>query len=314
MVESVVSHSGFWPEAIIAVSHWLYFDRSKGAPDERASEVRQLYTVLLPVDPVDLTVLYTHGWQTDLKDPDSNYARDLGTKLDFEYSMRHAISLAQTIAQDKSLTRRAVEQMACKQAHGISAFTNALMRKVAEPMAVFKHAIVTVEASSEEPNHGFFGGLISGAHERDPVLAKSLIKQALKSKNLRSRAIAIIGSGSLDSDEISMVIWLLQSGEIQPWECQNLGLSRIDVKILLPLLRELESHGSDGLWTVLDIIGTYLFGDDREATKDLIAELKRVLVAPQLLDAVRNNMDASHLENHVKRLISVGAISASYAR
>src|SRR5690606_25203075 len=141
MIEAVTSHSGFWPEAITAVSHWLYFDRSKGAPNERAKEVRQLYSDLLPADPVDLAVLYTHGWQADLHDPDSNYAREPDAKHDFEYSMRQAIAVAEIIAQDKTLTRRAVERMACKEAHGISAFTNALMKKVADPKAVFKQAI-----------------------------------------------------------------------------------------------------------------------------------------------------------------------------
>lgn len=314
MIETVTSHSGFWSEAITAVSHWLYFDRSKAVPGERAKEVRQLYSDLLPADPVDLAVLYTHGWQTDLHDPDSNYAREPDAKHDFEYSMRQATAVAETIAQDEALTRRAVERMACKEAHGISAFTNALMKKVADPKAVFKHAITTAEASHQEPNRGFFGGLVSGAHERDSALGKSLVKQALKSPKLRSHAIAIIGSGGLGSDEISMVISLLQSGNIQPWECRNLGLSRTEVKVLLPLLRDLENHGADGLWTILDIIDMYLYGGTREATKDLIAEVKRVLVAPELIEAVRNNMDGYHLENHVKRLISLGAISAPYAR
>lgn len=140
------------------------------------------------------------------------------------------------------------------------------------------------------------------------------MKQALKSSKLRPHAIAIIGSGGLESDEISMVISLLQSGNIQPWECQNLGLSRVDVKVLLLLIRELENHGADGLWTILNIIDMYLYGGTRKATKDLIAAVKRVLVTPELIDAVRNDTDGYHLENHVKRLISLGAISASYAR
>lgn len=314
MIVVVTSHSGFWPKAITAVSHWLYFDRSKGAPDERAKDVRQLYSDLLPADPVDLAVLYTHGWQADLYDPDSNYTREPDAKHDFEYSMRQAIAVAETIAQDRALTRRAIERMACKEAHGIFAFTNALMKKVADPKVVFKYAIATAETSPDEPNRGFFGGLVSGANERDPTLGKSLVKQALKSPKLRSHAIAIIGSGSLESDEISMVISLLQSGDIQPWECQSLGFSRVDVKVLLPLLRELEDHGTDGLWSILDIIDMYLYGGTQKATKDLIAEVKRVLIAPELIDAVRNNMDGYHLENHVKRLISLGAISAPYAR
>lgn len=314
MIEVVISHSGLWPEAITAVSDWLYFDRNKDVPGERAREVRQLYSDLLPADPIDLAVLYTHGWQADLHDPDSNYTPERNAKHDFEYSTRQAISVAEIIAQDKTLTRRAVKRMACKEAHSVSAFTNALIKKVANPKAVFKHAVATAEASPDEPNRGFFGGLVSGAHERDPALGKSLVKQALKSPKFRSHAIAVIGSGSLESDEISMVISLLRSGDIQPWECRNLGLSRVDVKVLLPLLRELENHGTDGLWTILDIIDMYLYGGTRKATKDLIAEVKRVLVTPELIDAVRNNMDGYHLENHVKRLISLGAISAPYAR
>lgn len=314
MIGAVISHSGFWPEAITEVSEWLYFDRSKGAPDERAKEVRQLYSDLLPADPVDLAMLYTHGWQADLHDPDSNYASEPDAKHDFEYSMRQAIAVAETIAQDKTLVRRAVERMACKEAHGISAFTTALMKNVADPKAVFNYAIAAAEASSDEPNRGFFGGLVSGAYERDPALGKSLVARALKSPKLRSHAIAIIGSGSLDSDEISMVASLLQKGDIKPWECRNLGLSRVDVKVLLPLLRELENHGADGLWTILDIIGMYLYGGTRKATKELIAEVKRVLLAPELIDGVRNNMDGYHLENHVKRLISLGEINATYAR
>jgi len=314
MIEAVTSYSGFWPEAITAVSHWLYFDRSKGAADERAKEVRQLYTDLLPADPVDLAVLYTHGWQADLHDPDSNYDLDPDAKHDYEYSMRQAIEVAETIAQDKTLRCSAVARMVCKEAHGISAFTNALMKKVADPKAVFKHAIAIAEACPDEPNRGFFGGLISGAYERDPALGKSLVKKALKSPKLRPHAIAIIGSGTLESDEISMVISLLQRGDIQPWECQNLGLSRVDVKVLLPLLRELENHGADGLWTILDIIDMYLHGGTRKATKSLISEVKRALVAPELIDAVRNNMDGYHLENHVKRLVSQGEMSAVFAR
>lgn len=313
MIESVTSHSGFWPEAIVAVSHWLYFDRSKGAPDERAKEARQLYSDLLPADPVDLAVLYTHGWQTDLHDPDSNYSREPDAKHDFEYSMRQAITIAETIAKDKNLTRRAVERMACKEAHNVTVFTNALIKNVKNPEAVFKHAIATAEAHPDEPNRGFFGGLISGVHERDPALGKALVKRALKSPKLRNHATAIIGSGNLGSDEISMVISLIQSGDIQPWECQNLGLSRTTEKLLLPLLRELENHGPDGLWTILDIVDMYLYEDTRTATRGLIAEVKRVLVTPELIDAVRNNMDGYHLENHVKRLIGLGAISAPYA-
>jgi hypothetical protein len=314
MIDTVTSHLAFWPEAIASVSDWLYFDRGKGAPGEREQEVRQLYYDLLPVDLVDLAVLYTHSWQSDLHNPDSRYDAEPGAKHDFEYSVRQAIIVAETIAQDKAVTSRTIEKMACKEAHSASAFTSALIKKVSDPEAVFEHAVATAEASPDEPNRGFFGGLVSGAYERDPALGKSLVGLALKSPKLRSHAIVVIGSGSLESDEISMVIALLQSGDIRPRDIQNIGIWRADVSVWLPLVRELEKYETDGFWAILDIVDMYLYGDSREINGDIVALLKRILLAPGLIDAVSNNMDGHRLGNHVKRLLREGDISGPYAR
>ncbi|MBH0236751.1 hypothetical protein [Methylobrevis albus] len=313
-IEAVTSHAGFWPEAITAVSQWLFFDRRKNAPEDLSKEVRQLYSDLLPSDPVELAVLYTHGWEIDLHDPDTNYSEEHASRQEFDYSARQAIKIAETIARDKELTSRAVERMACKEAHGIRAFTIAMMNHVADPIEVFKHAISTSENSRDKPNRGFFSGLISGARARDPELSKKFVKQALSSPKLRPHAVAIIGSGSLDSDAIDLIISLLKSGHIQPSECENLDLSRVDVNVLLPLLCELKNHKTEGLWTILGIIDRYLYGGTRKPTDELIAEVKRVLLAPGLIGAVRSNMDGHHLESHVRRLLGLGAIRAPYAR
>ena len=54
--------------------------------------------------------------------------------------------------------------------------------------------------------------------------------------------------------------------------------------------------------SILDIVGMYLYGDKNTATKELITLVKRVLITPALIDAVRNNMDGYHMEQMVERL------------
>ena len=182
------------------------------------------------------------------------------------------------------------------------------MKRVTNPKTLFESALKVSEVSAQPPNRGFFGGLISSADERDQRLAKTFIRSALQSPKLKGDAIALIGSGSLQA-----VISLLQSGDIKPWQCQNLGLSRVRIKELIAILRELERHGNDGLWSILDVVGMYLYDGTNTATKELIALVKRVLVTPALMNAVRNNMDGYHMQQMVERLAKLGAIDEAYA-
>jgi hypothetical protein len=212
------------------------------------------------------------------------------------------------------LTHRAVERLACSDGHGLYPFAKELMKRVKNPKALFDDALEVVEASSRPANEDFFGGLISGANERDPKIAKTLIRLALQSPKLRGNSIALIRSGGLEADDIALAISLLQGGDVKPWQFQNLGLWRVGIGQLTAVLRELERHGNDGLWSILDIVGMYLHGGANAASRQLIALTKRVLINPMLMTAVRNNMDGYHMEQMVERLAKLGVISEAYAK
>lgn len=314
MIETIMSRHGFWPEALKSISDWLYFDREKGTPANISKEIRSMYDALLPTDPVDLTVLYTHGWPADLHDPDSKNDRTPNAKHDFGYASRQATSMAAKIAAVSALIQRSVERLACSDGHGTFPFAKELVKRVKDPQALFEGAIKVAETSAAPPNRAFFRGLIAGADECDNKLARVFVTLALRSPKLKSEAIALIGSGRLQADDIHLVIALLKSGDIQPWQCQSLALEQLDVPLLIPLLKELEDHGNDGLWTILDIVGMYLYDGKKTATKELLTLVKRVLVTPVLMDAVRNNMDGYHMEQMVERLVKLGAINETYAK
>ncbi|MCX5497636.1 hypothetical protein OSH11_23260 [Kaistia dalseonensis] len=314
MIDKVVRVRGFWPEALMSISDWLYFDREKGTPATISKEVRGMYDALLPTDPVELAILYTQGWQVDLHDPDAKYDSGTDAKYDFDYGARQAISTARLIAADELLIKRSVERIACGDGHGTFAFSRELMKQVSDPNELMQIAVAVAERSETSPNRGFFGGLITGADDRDSELAKRLIRLALQSPKLKNEAVALIGSGRLQSDDIQLIISLLASADIQPLQCRNLGLARIDEGSLNPLLEELERHGNEGLWTILDVVDMYLYDNKNPVTKKLVDLIERVLVTPALMDAVTSKMDGYHMEQMVERLIRLGAISEPYAK
>ncbi|HEV2513148.1 hypothetical protein [Bosea sp. (in: a-proteobacteria)] len=315
MITEVTEKTGFWPDAQEGISGWLYFDRSKGTPENIASEIRTMYDDFLPTDTVDLAVLYTRGWPTDLHDPDTRYERETkaAAKHDYEYSGRKASSVARSIAKDKKLCARAVERLACSEGHNTFPFAKALMGAVPEPQSLVKQALQFAEGCADTINRGFFGGLMAGAEERDPKLAKSLLQQTLKSQKLRPEAITLLRSRALRADDIDIVISLLKGGDIEPWQCQNLGLFHAEEAIFIPLVRELEAYGSDGLWTALDIIDMYLFGGHKPS-RELITLAKRLLLRPEIVaSGQRHTMDSHRLESVVARLVTLGAVGKGYA-
>lgn len=314
MIGSIIARHGFWPEAIGSVSDWLYFDRGEKVPPEVACEIRLMYDELLPTDLVYLAVLYTYGWPADLHDPDAIYEREKTTTHDFEFASRQAIAVAGKIANSARLIKACVEQLACSNHHGVYPFAVELMRRVRNPKALFNGALKFAEDSSNAPNRSFFSALIASANERDPQLAKTFIRSALASPALKSEAISLIGAGSLQADDIALLVLLIKSGDVPPSECRHLGLSRVSIDLLMSVLRELERHGNDGLWSIVDIVSFYLHGGKVTANKQLISLVKRVLVAPSLMDATRTNMDGYHLEQMVERLAKLGMLDEPYVR
>jgi hypothetical protein len=208
----------------------------------------------MPTDPVELVVLYTQGWQIDFHDPDVDYGGENRGGNDHEYSLRKAKELAEIIAVDPPAIERVIERLATSDAKTIFVFTERLAELVPEPVALFTRALAHIEAHSEAANLQFFRGLISGTDHRDPEKARMCIREALKSYKFQSNVISLIGTGRLKPTDIDLVIILLRTGDILPWQCAVLsygrGLDHLAAEAITPLLDELATHGVEGLWVV----------------------------------------------------------------
>jgi hypothetical protein len=221
------------------------------------------------------------------------------------------------IAIDPELTKRAVSRFACSDAKSIIPFARQLAISAPNPDVLISHAIQVVEASEREPNRAFFSGLISGADSKDRELARAFVRTALTSPKLKKQAITLIGAGHLQPNDIALVAALLRSGDVEPRQCIALsygrGLDHMPVADFMPLLEELERHGTDGLWAIIEMISMYLYGGKRP-DKALAKFLKRVLINPALLTQVRGDMDGHNLETMIVLIVESGEINAPYAK
>jgi hypothetical protein len=263
MIERVGAHYGFWLEAIQGLNGWLFFDRRK-APKDVANAVRTLFDQLMPTDPVTLVELYTHGWQMDFHNPDVDYDREEKGGHDWEYSIKKSIELADVIANDPALIDKILDVLVSSDAKSVFGFARRLAELSTEPVKLFVTALAKAETSSSSPNRQFFVGLIAGTDQRDPEQARKCIQTALRSPKLKADAISMIGSGKLQPGDLRLVVSLLKSGDVQPSQCSVLsygrGLDHLQDIEIMPLLDELERHGAEGLWTILDIISMYVHG------------------------------------------------------
>jgi hypothetical protein len=313
LIDSIVKQDGFWQEAVQKINERLYFDGKNATPEIR-QEVRRYFDDLLPTDPVELVVMYCHGWHVDFHDPDSTYSG--GSSHNFDYSVRKSVELANVICTDRAAVERAVKALAASDAKSAGPFAHRLAERVSDPVALFKNALDAAEATDKNQNTPFCGGIISGADTRDPQLARDCVRAALRSPKLKANAIRMIGSGKLRTDDLELVVSLLQSGDVEPWECASLsygrGLDHLTSAEISPLLNELMQHRSTGLWTALDIVFMYLFP---AKTPDPLLEkiLRSILVAPELFDRVnRRTMDGHHLEQAVALLAKHGMLEGRY--
>jgi hypothetical protein len=316
IISGIVSRYGFWIEAVQEVKEWLYFDRSK-ASEELGKAARAYFNELMPADPVDLVVLYTYGWQTDFHDPDVDYNRENRSRIDLEYGTRKALELAEIIMADPAATDRVLDRLVTSDAKTVFPFARRLAELAPSPTQLFKTALTKADQKEEPTNLQFFRGLIAGAESRDPNAARQCVRLVLRSEKLKKDAISMIGAGTLQPEDIQLVVSLLKSGDVEPRQCVFLsygrGMDHLPIEHIIPLLEELALHGADGLWAVLEIISMILHGD-KELPKPLFAVLRTVLVDPALFESVRSTRDGYQLETTVKLLSRSKRIDRSFGR
>jgi hypothetical protein len=316
LVERIVVHVGIWREAIQGINSWLYFDRRR-SPGELAEKIRALFDQLMPADPIELVVLYTQGWSADFHDPGSNFDPEDRATFDHEYSVREAGKLAETVIDDANLLDRMLRRLVTSNGNSLFAFSRRLAELVDDPTALFAQSVQIAESRDEPANRLFFRGLLAGLDQRHPQAARACVRAALQSPKLRDDLISLIGSGSLQAEDIPLVVSLLKSEDIKPSECAVLsygrGLDHLAPAQFMPLLDELDRHGLAGHWAVLDIISMYLHGGGKQLDKLVADKLKNTLLAPDLFkDASGQTMDGHNLEQMSKLLISNGRLNKKF--
>ena len=184
-----------------------------------------------------------------------------------------------------------------------------------DPVQLFIKALRAAEARSEPANRQFFGGLISGTDQRDPRRARDCIRAALLSPKLKNDAISLIGSSKLQPEDLRLVVSLLQSGDVEPWQCAPLsygrGLDHLSADQIMPLLDELGRHGPAGHWVTIHMISMYLYGG-KPLPKPLAEKLKTSLLARGLFDNVIEQ--GYDLEQMTKLLLQQGELDNRLVR
>lgn len=316
IVSTVSSHYGFWYSGIKGVNQWLYYDR-KDVSEDIGSAIREYFDELMPSDPVEQLIIYTRGWHADFHNPDVTYNREEESgKHDFYYASRKAEELAPAIISDQKSIDIALDALVSADANNVAPFSKRLAELSSDPIVIFREAVNRVDKINFGVNLHFFNGFIAGTDSLNPDIARECIKMALQSKLLKAHAIQMIGSGKLQAKDISLVVSLLKSGDVQPWQCVMLsygrGMDHLEPETIMPLIKQLEAHGAVGLWTALRVIYMILHGKNTIAAP-FVKPLISILLAPELFNPLRNNMDGHNFAQAIKLLARNGHITKQVA-
>jgi hypothetical protein len=294
-----------WTEAIQGVNAWLFFDRSDGA-GALGAKVRMLFSELLPTDPVELALLYSNSWSTDLHDPDDTYSRANGNDVDFEYGSKQLIRLAEEVAASSTLVTKTIQEFTCAETKASYPFAKRLAEKLQNAVKTFERALAFAEAKgAKRANLQFFSGLVSGIESRDPKGARKCIQKALRSHSLRDNAIALITSKRLRADDIKLVSSLVASKDVTPRQSVLLsygrGMDHLRPEEITPLLDVLCDLGSEGMWAALEIVFMYLHGG-KEPHAILGDRVRIALLSARLFKNPKGAADGHHFESLIRML------------
>jgi len=175
--------------------------------------------------------------------------------------------------------------MVKEELNNIFPFASRLALGLEDPVEAFQIAVNEFEASTEKRGVQFLRGLLSGIDKRNSDLATQCIQIALKSESLKSQAVNIYTAVNISVARLNEIIQSVREGSISASACvyfsYGQGLDHLQAKNVLDLLNELSTHGSDGLWTSLEIISMYQH--DRATLDDQLADQIRQIVTSREL-------------------------------
>ncbi|MGM3309727.1 hypothetical protein ACSQ6I_27715 [Anabaena sp. WFMT] len=295
-----------WFEAIKGVSHWLYFDRMK-AQTEFSERVRKLYDKLIPSAPIQQALLYTKFWTADIYDPDLTYNRDNISTQHFEYSSRKAKEIAAEIAADKELTYRTIQIMVREELNNVFPFTHELTMRLEEPVQAFQFAVSQFEVSTNGKGIQFIRGLLSGIDQKDAEAANQCIQIVHQSDVLKNQMVNIYTAVNISVERLNEIVQSLKERLIPATECVYVsygkGLDNLSAEDIFPLIDELAcNHGSEGMWTSLEIISMYQHNRDI-LDKQLTKRIKEIITSKELFEKIRSATTDGYLFEQLVLLV-----------
>ena len=313
-IDTIQEQCGFWPDALYAIDHWLYFDSNKEvkeehqeAANELSNKVRLYFNSLMPTDPSRLIELYTHDWQGKFYNPDTWYQQESPNGKDYEYSTRQLKQLAEVIVDDKETTLKIVKKLAVSNAKNCFYFARRLAELSPDAGRFFMEVLEETVSSEENPNHQLFKGLLSGIDNLDFEQARMIIDKALETEVFCNYAIELISSVTLRPQDVPYIVSLLERGLITPQQCVRIsygrGIQHLSDSDLEPLFTYLTSNGVLGLWASLEMI-FFAIPDKTEPSVLQVNLIQSILLAPELFECQSSDdMSDHYFEEGIKLLL-----------
>lgn len=320
-IREVVAASGHYLAATKSIGDWLYFD-SPEKPTNFSGAVRALYDETMPKDPVDLALLYSRFWVSDIHDPDRRYAQDHDNP-DFEYGARRAGALAAGIADDPDQRARAIRAMSSQELNSPHPFAHALAEHLPDPLEAFEQAVSVLDATENRAGANFVGALLSALDRRladEPEEVAKLEAIANQSTVLSADHMYIATSLRVTDARLDALTEEVRQKQVAPTQTVVIsygkGLAEVSPDALGRFIGALVDRGEEGgAWAALEILSMVTHGT-KALSPEMIELVKLALLSPSIADSFEGNAsNADYNYDRMLRLVDgAGAIDAAFAR
>lgn len=320
-VRAVVAGAGYYSGATKSIGDWLYFDGPE-KPTRFSIAVRALYDATIPRDPVNLALLHSQFWMSDLHDPDKRYAQDQEAP-DYDRSARIVAALAPGIAQDPDQCVRAINAFATKKLNSPGPFAAAIADHLPDPLSAFEQAIRVLDTCGDHAGVNFVSSLLSALDKRlvdRPDDVTALVDIARTSQILAANPIYIATSLRVTDDRLDEFSADIRNGKVSPRQSVVIShgkrLDQVSPAALKRfILALLDRGGEGGAWAALEVLSLLML-DAKEPSPEMIELVKLALLSPSIAEGNEGwaaNSDYNY-DRMFRLLDAAGAIDADFSR
>lgn len=305
-ITKVIEDNPAWTKPIKSMNQWFFFD-SKETPADYVAQVRDWYDELFPDSKVDQLLLLSGGWPGDFHDIGVPY--DPESDTDHDYAKNCIREIVATLSRDAKDNSELVGKIVRGELNSAWALGHALASHVEDPVALMDLACETLRQPTELAIClKTFCGMISGAFSQSRDVGMASLEISLNTPELDGHAISLISAAQMNSEIASRVAQLVKDGLCDPRHAATLSCGRgfddHGFKIILPLAAAIKQTGPQGIWSALDLIFMYRYGQP-DSSVEKASYVKELCSHPDIfsVEAV-GVIDAHHWEKSVEKLFS----------